>query len=301
MLEGKTLLEAKKIVERISGNESIAYQIAFRDIILKATNSTLPLELRKYHAFLLELERMAHHLTDLGFIPNDAGFGAALAFASKMAEDVREFLKSLTNHRFGFGSVEFKKPKFDKSSIYKFLDKLEDEVKFFEDWIIDIPSLWDRLDTTGKLPLKKAIKYDCVGVVARASGASIDKRLDKFYIENGFELQNEVSGDVAARFKVRLNEVKNSIKMCRNFIVEDELSLELGNINDSEYMGYAESSLGEVFLYVDIKDGVIDRFFARDPSFVNWQALHIMMDGNIIADFPLINKSCDLSYAGNDL
>lgn len=59
--------------------------------------------------------------------------------------------------------------------------------------------------------------------------------------------------------------------------------------------------MGELFIFLKIKDGVIDRFYARDPSFINWQVLHLMMSGNIIADFPLINKSCDLSYAGNDL
>ncbi len=66
-------------------------------------------------------------------------------------------------------------------------------------------------------------------------------------------------------------------------------------------MSFVESSIGELFMFVKLKDGVIERFYARDPSFINWQALYLMMEKDIIADFPLINKSCDLSYAGSDL
>ena len=114
-------------------------------------------------------------------------------------------------------------------------------------------------------------------------------------------MASEVSGDVSARFKVRLQELKNSLVMMHNFLEEDESVLELSEINDGEYKSFSESSIGEVFMAIDIKDGVIERFFLRDPSFVNWQAVHLMMRHDIIADFPLINKSCDLSYAGNDL
>jgi len=301
MLEGKTLQEAKPIIERISGNESIAYQLCVRDIMLQASGQLLSPTLQKRHAFLLELERVIHHLTDLGFIPNDAGFGAALAFGSKLAEDARRKMQELTGHRFGFGAIDFENKFIDTVSLDEWLDNLQKSVAYFEDWIIDIPSLWDRLDTTGILSLKKAIKYDTVGVVAKASGLKIDRRSDDFYLEHGFELVSEVSGDVGARFKVRISEVKNSLTMMHNLLEEDESKLELNSLKDGEYMSFIESSIGELFMAIDIKDGLIERFFARDPSFINWQAVHLMMRNDIIADFPLINKSCDLSYAGNDL
>jgi len=301
MLEGKTLSEAKPIIERISGNETIAYQICWRDIVLQATKQELPLAIKKRHALLLELERSIHHLTDLGFIPNDAGFGAALAFGSKLAEDARRKMRELTGHRFGFAAIDFDNKYIDTATFEEWLDELWHSVEFFEDWIIDIPSLWDRFDTTGILLLKKALKYSTVGVVARASGVTQDRRTDKFYLEHGFVMASEVSGDVSARFKVRLQELKNSIEMMRNFLEEDESSLDLAKVYDGEYHSFCESSIGELFMAIDIKDGVIERFFVRDPSFVNWQAVHLMMSRDIIADFPLINKSCDLSYAGNDL
>jgi len=301
MLEGKTLSEAKPIIERISANESIAYQLCYRDISLQASHQELPLALQKRGAFLLELERIIHHFTDLGFIPNDAGFGAALAFASKLSEDARRKMNEITGHRFGFGTINFKNSFIDTASMHEWLDTLERDLTSFEEWIIDIPSLWDRFDTTGQLSKQKAIKYSCVGVVARGSSLILDRRDNPFYLEHGYNMMRQESGDVAARFKVRLDEIKNSIKMMHNFLEEDETQMHLDNVQDGSYSSFAESSLGELFMAIDIKEGRIERFFVRDPSFMNWQALHIMMGSDIIADFPLINKSCDLSYAGNDL
>ena len=301
MLEGKTLWEAKAVIARISGNESLAYQTAWRDIVCQAADVSLPETMRKRHAFLLELERVIHHLTDLGFIPNDAGFGAALAFASRLAEDARRQMKIMTGHRFGFDVIGFENQMIDIASAHAYLEKLQKDIAFFEGWIMDIPSLWDRFDTTGILQKADALKYDTVGIVAKASGLSLDRRDEPFYLAHGFEPKTEQSGDVAARFKLRLHEVKNSIEMMQRFLEEDGTHSDIGEIRDGDYTAFAESSLGELFMNIEVKEGVIERFFVRDPSFMNWQALHLMMPNNIIADFPLINKSCDLSYAGNDL
>ncbi len=307
MLEGKTLDEAKPIIERISGGESIAYQIAWRDLILGMGDNTMGDKMYAYHAFLLELERVIHHLSDIGFIPNDAGFGAALAYASRLTENARRVMRRLTGHRFGFAGVNFEDGFAEKSEDNKFLsdwlNKLSREVSWFEEWINNTPSVLDRFDTAGIFSTKNAIKYDTVGIVARASGLKTDVRLgDKFYEDHGFVLQTGKSGDVTARFKLRIAEIYNSISMMHSFLkVEDNTQAKIDNMIDGTYHSFCESSIGELFMYVDIKNGKIERFYARDPSFVNWQGVHMMMPGNIIADFPLINKSCDLSYAGNDL
>ena len=300
-LENQNLLEIKKTVERISGNESIAYQIAWYDIVMQASGLKYDEELKKHHSLLLELERLAHHLTDIGFIPNDAGFGPALAYASVMAEDVRVFLKEISGHRFGFGSIGFEAKEYSVQKVLDFMDTLEEKVKWFEDWIVDIPSLWDRFDTTGILSKNRALKYGAVGVVARASGVEIDRRDNDFYKKHGFVLQSETSGDVSARFKLRIKEIYNSITLIRNFI-GSTCRVQIPNkFQDGEYMSFVESSIGELFMYIKLKEGVVQRFYTRDPSFVNWQSLYLMMENDIIADFPLINKSCDLSYAGCDL
>ena len=303
MLEGKTLWEARPIIERISGNESIAYQIAWRDCVLAAHEVELPLALRQQHALLLELERLIHHLNDIGSIPNDTGFAAALAYGSKLMEAARRMMKTLTGHRFGFGAIQFTPLAFDDKVLVDWLADLEIQLQDFEKWIEGVPSLWDRMDTTGILSAQKAKKYDVVGVVARASGQRLDRRQNPFYFNHGFKLVTQDRGDVAARFKLRLEEMKVSIQMMRAFLDNkaQERDVVLAQPKDGAYMSFSESAIGELFLAIDIQDGVIERFYARDPSFINWQALHLMMPNDIIADFPLINKSCDLSYAGNDL
>jgi len=308
MLEGKTLAEAKPIIERISGNESIAYQILWRDLMAQSTLQTVPEDLRAYHAILLEMERLIHHLTDLGFIPNDAGFGAALAYGSQMAERARRQLQKMTGHRFGFGAVNDSIPEMDWSALTKYLNQVEEELAWFQDWIGDIPSLWDRLETTGRLEKRMARYFDCVGVVARASGIEVDCRQTEWYQQHGFKLMTEKKGDVAARFNLRIKEAFNSLKMMHNFAETCQKTPRPGQflwnlecLNDGRYETTVESSIGELYGFVSIQNGLINRWFSRDPSFINWQVVHQMMTRDIIADFPLINKSCDLSYAGTDL
>ncbi len=303
MLEGKSLFEAKAIIERISGNESIAYQIAWFKILMQASGMEYPLKLRKYHALLLELERLIHHLSDIGFIGNDAGFGAGLAICSKLSEDTRRILQAICGHRFGFDAIGMESKVYDYEKLRKFLIGLDRDVLWLEDWIVDIPSLWDRFDTTGILIASKALKYSTVGVLARASGIAIDRRdKDALYKDAGFIMQTQIRGDVGARFLLRIKEVRQSIGIIRNFMERHLARVNKpSSFHDGEFMSFTESSIGELFMCVKLKEGKIDRFFSRDPSFINWQALYLLMSNDIIADFPLINKSCDLSYAGNDL
>ena len=298
MCENKNPLDITKIVSRISGNESIAYQMAYFEILSKASNQNISENIKRKQAVLLEIERIIHHLTDLGFIPNDAGFSSALAYMSKLSEEVRRKFKDITNHRFGFDAI------FNNvtlKNIDQFLDYLEKEVKYFKDWIIDIPSLWDRFDTTGRLTKQKAIKYGVVGVGARASGIEIDVRNTKWYKNYGYKMALGKKGEVADRFLLRIDEVLNSIEMIRNLWTDKNENIEFKEFKDGEYMSFVESSIGELFMFVKIKDGLIDRFYVRDASHINWQAFHTTIYKDIIADFPLINKSFDLSYAGNDL
>ncbi len=302
MLAGKTLAAVWPIVGRISGHSSIAWQLALASVAEQAGASVSDGQ-RCGWALLLELERLAHHLTDLGFIPNDAGFGAALAWATALAEDTRRLLKTLTGHRFGFDAlIQGWAP--DHQAIRAYTRRLQDELRRFEDWILTVPSLWDRLDTTGKLKRQQAELYDVVGVVARASGVPLDVRTDlPLYQVMDFVPVTEVKGDVAARFKVRLREAQASLQLIDHLLDgADGTALMLPRTPaDGDFEAQVESVLGELYFWVRLQGGVIERFYARDPSFINWQALPLMMPGNIIADFPLINKSCDLSYAGNDL
>ncbi len=302
ILEGKKLSESFPIISRISGNETIAYQIALAKIAKQGSNENTNPKEYAFWALLLELERIIHHWTDLGFIPNDAGFASALAFGSSKAEEGRRLMEKLTGHRFGFEAI-FNSYSWNLDHIKSWIDNQRKAIEWFENWISDIPSLWDRMDTTGVLKTKDAYRYSCVGVMARASGVEVDCRSkDPSYQERGFKISMGELGDVASRFKVRIAELKHSLDLMQNFLKDAKpSSFDFSDIKDGEYESFVESSLGELYLYIKIKNEKIERCFISDPSFVNWQALPTMMPGNIIADFPLINKSCDLSYAGNDL
>ena len=300
MVEGKKPREIKPIVERISGNESIAYQIALFEILAEASGVEIPESKKRHYFALLELERIIHHLTDLGFIPNDAGFASALAFMSKLAEEARRTMQKLTSHRFGFGAIN-EETTLDFDYLNEFVLSLQKEVEFFEKWIEGIPSVWDRFDTTGRLSPKKATKYGVVGLVARASGIAIDQRDNGWHEQYGYQMQLGKKGEVADRFRVRIQEIQNSITMIEAFAHQEEEQFEFKSFNDGEYMSRVESSLGELFLYLNIQNGVVERMVVRDPSFINWQVFHTTIYKDIIADFPLINKSFDLSYAGSDL
>lgn len=300
MCEGKKPLEIKKIISRISGSESIAYQIAYFDILAQSCKMEIPESFKRKEAILLEIERLIHHISDLGAIPNEGGFAASLAYMSKLSEEIRRILFQITGHRFGFDCIK-EDIKINNDVLKEFLSYLKKEMEFFEQWITDIPSVWDRLDTTGELSKQKAIKYGVVGVGARASGVPLDVRDNDFYKKYGYQMQLSSKGDISARFKVRIKEVFNSIEMINNLMTEEKDDFKLGDFKDGEYMSFVESSIGELFMYMDIKHGVIDRFYVRDPSHINWQAFHTTVYKDIVADFPLINKSFDLSYAGNDL
>jgi len=300
MCEGKYPTEIKKIIERISGNESVAYQIAFINILAQAGDLEIPQSLQQKYATLLELERIIHHLTDIGFIANDVGFAPALALGSKLTEETRRVFAKLSGHRFGFGAIK-EELAIDFNYLVEFLNYLKNELEFFRDWIYDIPSVWDRFDTTGCMSVENVEKYGVVGVGARASGVKIDARDNDFYKNFGYQMKLGKKGEVSDRFKLRFDEIFNSIDMIKNFETYDNESLEFKEFKDGEYHAFTESSMGELFIYMKIEKGLVDRFFVRDPSFINWQAFHTTIYKDIIADFPLINKSFDLSYAGSDL
>ena len=300
MCENKEPRSIKKIVERISGNESVAYQIAFFEILAHASKQEIPPSLKQKQATLLEIERIIHHLSDIGFIANDVGFAPALALGSKLSEETRRMFQKITGHRFGFGAIQ-ERMEIDYEELISFLDYLKEELEFFQDWIYDIPSVWDRFDTTGALSLENATKYGVVGVGARASGCAVDVRENEFYKTFGYKMQLRTKGEVGDRFKLRFKEMFNSIEMIKAFRTDRTETMEFSIFEDGEYFSFTESSIGELFMYLKIEKGLVNRFFVRDPSFVNWQAFHTTIYNDIIADFPLINKSFDLSYAGSDL
>ena len=190
------------------------------------------------------------------------------------------------------------------------LDEIEEDFTELTRILFDNASLTDRLETTGVLKERTAWDHGVMGVVGRASNINRDVRRDHpFAAYKDFTLKVPVYhyGDVRARMRVRTDEVHESIDLIRQAYERlPEGAIAAAGLPAARPGDWALSAVegwrGEILYFVMAgQDGMIHRCKARDPSFVNWPAIQFAVLGNIIPDFPLINKSFNLSYAGNDL
>jgi len=189
------------------------------------------------------------------------------------------------------------------------LDLVEEKLEIFVDLMKNSSSILERLETTGEIPYKIVKDLSCVGFCSSASGRLNDfRKIHPYLLYERIEFDSITLkvGDVSARTKVKINQLLNSfsiIKASFDYIslMEDKKMAVPYSIKDGEAFGYAESNRGNIVDFVKIEDGKIVRFKPRDPSFMNWQAIQFAVLGDVIGDFPLTNKSLNLSYAGNDL
>ena len=302
MVEGLTLEEAKPIIERISGTNTIAYQLAYLDIQLQASKRQLPETLKREHMFFLELERIMNHLNDMAMMCRFIDFLEGASFFMKLLEEGRETMKRLTGHRFGFGAIDLSKSSVELEKGSDFLSHLEKELLWFEKWMKSKPSFWKSLVQQGIITKDDALSFGLVGIIARSMAIDLDRRDDNsLYKEYGFIPACENIGDTSSRFKIRLTEIHTSVRMIRKILNNKVLPFFLGTKKDGEYYAYIESSAGEVMMYVELKDGKINRFFLRDPSFLNAQILSRCLKNSEIDALGLIIKSIPLSFSANDL
>jgi len=302
MVEGMTLDEAKPIVSRISGASSIAYQLGYLDIQLQASKKTLPSTLKIKHMFFLEFERILNHLSDLGNICQFIDFIEGFSFFMKLLEEGRETMNELTGHRFGFNVTDMDNNTIELKKSYDFIQHLEKELFWFEKWIKMKYSFWKKLIQKGVIHREKASEYGLVGLVARSVNLDLDRRTDdKLYREYSFVIAKEGIGDASARFKIRLSEIHISLRMMNRVLDNRVLPFFLGSFKDGEYYSYTESAGGELMMYLEIKNEKIERFFVRDPSFLNAQILSHCVKGNKLDVLGLIIKSIPLSFSANDL
>jgi Ni,Fe-hydrogenase III large subunit len=261
-----------------------------------------------------ELERLANHFGDIGFIMNDTGFSFGGSQSTRLREMIMQINENLTGHRFlrGVNTYGGVTKDIDESSSKILIKNLSDIEKDFVE-IIDIcedtESVINRLKGTGILSKDTAMDYGVVGVAARASGVSIDTRIDFPYaaysnIEFAKAVQNTC--DVYARYRIRVQEVHSSI----NIIQKALKNIPSGSIKNTKNLklkrnvhslSVVEGWRGEIFYFVITNnEGEISRVVVRDASYLNWPAVPHAVTGNIVPDFPLINKSFNLSYSGND-
>jgi Ni,Fe-hydrogenase III large subunit len=265
-------------------------------------------------ALFLERERIANHLGDLGAICNDVAFAMLLYQFHRLKEGLLRSNLKLFGHRFMMdrivpGGVTVDIDDAGMAFILEELDRLE---KDFERLIViydENSSLEDRLRDTGVLKPARARDLGMVGIVARASGLNLDCRIDNpFPPYDGIIVKVPVliSGDVHARAWIRVEEVRESIRIIREVLrtlPTGRTSAAVGfPLPDRSGFAAVEGWRGEILYWVQSgPKGEINRCMVRDPSSLNWLGLEQCIHGNIVPDFPVCNKSFNQSYSGHDL
>lgn len=312
LFEGRAPADGVELAERVSGDTSVGHALAYCQAVEAAAHVDVPPRARFLRVILLELERLYNHIADVGAIANDAGFAVAHAHCYRIRERLMRLNKQLTGSRLLRGVLGAGGLVRDLVVAADLPAQVNAAVADFEE-IVAIcmrnTLVLDRLEGTGVLSAALANDHGVLGYVARASGSDIDARRDHpfaAYQQLDFRVPVFTTGDVKARTDVRVDEVREAAKLidqaCRR--------LPSGPVRASvprpdafaAAFGIVEGWRGRIAHWVMTgQDGTLHRVKVVDPSFFNWPALSYALEGNIVPDFPLCNKSFNQSYSGNDL
>jgi len=312
--EALSFREGARLAGRVSGDSTVAHALGYCRAVETLSSVTPPPRALWLRALFLERERIANHLGDIGAIANDAAFSILLYQLSRLKEAVLRGNRRLFGHRFLMdrvvcGGVAVDLPADGTQIMREELDWLSDEFERLVTIYDNSSSLEDRIRSTGILKPEQCRRMGSVGFVARASGQSLDCRVqDPFPPYDRFppEMTVLASCDVHARAWVRVCEVRDSIRLVREFLntlPEGSLCTELPPpAPDTSAFTVVEGWRGEIVYWLQSGNrGEINRCMIRDPSSVNWLGLEQAVLGEIVPDFPLCNKSFNQSYSGHDL
>jgi Ni,Fe-hydrogenase III large subunit/Ni,Fe-hydrogenase III component G len=312
--ESLSLQEAARLAARVSGDTTVAHSLAYARAVEALAGAVLPDRAHWIRALFLERERIANHLGDLGAICNDVAFAVLLYQFHRLKEILLRTNRSLFGHRYLMdlvvpGGVAVDIDDAGISTIETELGQVEKEFERLVRIYDENSSVEDRVRDTGILPPEKARDLCVVGIVARASGLNLDCRIHHSfppYDRISVNVPVLVSGDVHARAWVRVEEVRESMRLIREILRTLPGGRIFGAPGEarSDRSGFAavEGWRGEIITWVQSgPKGEINRCMVRDPSSVNWLGLEQCIHGNIVPDFPLCNKSFNASYSGHDL
>lgn len=302
------------LAESISGDTAVGHALAYAHALERLADVDVPSRARTLRVVLLELERIYNHTADIGAVATDVAFTVPASRAQALREGLVRLHDELFGTRLLRGTVALGGVKRDLSpqGCAALLAHLHEFEKEFDDLItllIDSGTFTDRVDGTGILSNQAARDLGIVGIAARASGVDADFRRDHphdAYQDLRFEVPVEDGGDVRARLMIRAREVEQSLSILRQVLdalpdtpLVAEWPAQLPP--QASALGWAEAWRGPCIHWVATDDqGEIARVKVTDPSFLNWPGLAHAVPGNIIPDFPVINKSFNLSYSGND-
>ncbi len=316
LFEGLDPRRGTQLASSISGDHSVAGAVAYATAVEHALGHPpleRPTEMRR--GALLEVERMAHLLGDIAGIVLDVGYAAGAAQANVLRNEAYTVLEELTGSRLGRGAVAVgglarPLPREGLRPLAARADAVAKATVALLRHLEERPSVMDRVRGTGVVSKEVARALELVGPVARASGLDRDVRRDRPYgAYRGTELRvtHGSTGDVEARLRVKVDEVVEASRLFGTFL---RRSGEAPAVPPAEPprdgpgfgVGLVEAPRGELLFAVslDLERGKLSRVHVREPSYLNWPAIEYAVHGNILPDFPLCNKSLNLSYSGFD-
>lgn len=312
LMQGTDLAGAAKLAGRVSGDSTVAYAIAFARAAEAALGMEMPARAHWLRALMAELERLANHLGDIGAICNDASFAIMLAHCAVLRERVLRASDACFGHRLMRDCVVPGGIARDLDSggapvLRTLLTEIRKRLPALIELYDNTASLQDRTVTTGLLKPHLAQQFGAGGFVGRASGRAFDARRAlpyPPYDRLAFEVPVLQDGDVNARVWIRIREVEQSMALIEQILdglpggaIRAEIPRYTG-----EGMAMVEGFRGDILAWVRLDgEARIARCHLRDPSWFQWPLLEAAIEGNIVADFPLCNKSFNCSYSGCDL
>ena len=312
--EAMAALAGHRLAGRVSGDSTVAYAWAYAQALEAIADAPPPARAVWLRALALERERIANHLGDLGYLGNDGGFAFGLSQFSCLKEQVLRTNLALFGHRLAMDYIEPGGVARDlapdgAAAIGAECDMLEHEVRLLRDIYDEHDGLQDRFRLCGVVTPALAAKLGLTGLAGRASGQQRDLRCDfpvPPYDTIGVQKAGAEAGDVAARVAVRFDEIGESLRLVRAIVAglpEGAIAATLPEAKAyRKGIGYVEGWRGPVLVALECgPGGTIRRCHPHDPSWTNWPVLEHAVIGNIVPDFPLINKSFNLSYSGQDL
>jgi len=316
LLEGADLTRAARLACRCSGDSTVAYGLAFAQAVESALGWQPPTRAVHLRALMAEMERLANHLGDVGAICNDGGFAILLAHCSVLREQVLREAAASFGHRLMMdrivpGGVAADLDAAGAARIVALVADIRHRFHRLVGLYDSTASLQDRTVGTGILRADLARRFAAGGFVGRASGRRCDARRQPGYAPYDaldFEVPVLREGDVNARLWIRIHETGQSLHLIEQIIA----GLPAGQVQAAqarpgagaprEGMALVEGFRGDVLAWVRIGPADrIERCHLRDPSWFQWPLLEAAIEGNIVADFPICNKSFNCSYSGCDL
>jgi Ni,Fe-hydrogenase III large subunit len=312
LMHGATIARAARLAARTSGDSTVAYGIAFAHAVEAAANVEAPPRARHLRALMAELERLANHLGDIGAICNDASFSIMHAHCAVLREYILRAAAESFGHRLMMdqvvpgGVAENIRPD-GPTQIRHALEHIRQRLPYLVELYDNTASLQDRTVGTGIVRPELARQFGAPGFVGRASGRSFDARKTPGYApydDLDFTVPVLTEGDVNARVWVRVREVEQSLGLVEQIIgrlPDGPTAIAIDDDVGGEGLGIAEGFRGDVLAALRLDGGRVLNCHLRDPSWFQWPLLEAAIEGNIVADFPLCNKSFNCSYSGHDL